>query len=168
MKKQKFIVYKMDLKTKQKKEYIHFGYLFDGDIAIEENSYDYDIYKQGYKVTTIKKSNINKINTPLRAYKHYIKSIKNDIELKDILIKITRKCKKIKDAKIELKNNNIDYVEFEGIRWNELQVNKGCKKWFRLVQYKNNLVIKEMKTVQIGGAESSLKASLIQEKLSYK
>ena len=144
MKKQEFTTYKRDLKTRQFKAYTHKGYLFDDDIAIEENSYDYDIYKQGYKVTTIKKSNINQINTPLRAYKHYIKSIKNDIELKKILIQITRKCKKIQDAKIELKNNNIDYVEFEGIIWNELQINKGCKKWFRLVQYKKNLIIKEM------------------------
>lgn len=185
MKKQEFKIYSYDRTNKKYKEHIHTGYIMDDEIAIEILSYGYFViynYKKGYKITTIKISHKNKLDTPLRIYKHYInnlkeknekeekekKEISKECKLKHQLIKIAKNNKNLNDVKKTLNNLSIEFVEYEGILNNELQINKNNCKWYRIIQKPRTLEFKEMKRETIGGPEASLKANLIQEQLSFK
>ncbi len=87
---------------------------------------------------------------------------------KQVIESLMNGVKNLTEAKKVLRKNEIEYEVFEGILSTELNIYNG-NEIYRIIPRKNNDVeVKCMIKITIGGAEVSLKAQLIHDKLSFR
>ena len=87
---------------------------------------------------------------------------------KQVIESLMNGVKNLTEAKKVLRKNEIEYEVFESILSTELHIYNG-NETYRIIPRKNNDVeVKCWIKITIGGAEVSLKAQLINDKLSYR